>query len=156
MLFVICTGLASHVCAQHTDGHQRMRFYSQSQIAHDSIRYQSYEIQQGGLLVFELISDNAGEPGNHSIAETVIAFETSGGEEEFTLTNEDLQKHQAIYMQRCRCQDRGIQPIQSGEIYGLLLPNGNWRIEGFIKAIGTRTGKSYNLPINGEFKAAVG
>lgn len=131
-----------------------MCFFEKSQIQHDSSRYQSFQVQNGEFLVFQFISDNSGEPGNSSTAESVIAFQVENGLDDFELKGEELSKHQAIYIQRCRCQDRGIQLIHSGEIHGKKLSTGNWKIEGEVEAIGRITGKTYHLPLNGEFKVS--
>jgi hypothetical protein len=125
-----------------------------SRIAHDSVSYQSYGIQAGDFTVFQLISNNAGEPGNNSKAESVLAFQIKSGLDQFAIKDNALSEHEAIYIQRCRCQDRGIQKIISGDIKVAMLTNGNWRIEGEVEAIGRLTGKIYLLSVDGEYESA--
>ena len=153
---LIMVGLSVHAQGQRFHGREELVFFTDSRIEHDSTSYQSYTIKNGEFTVFELVTDNSGEPGNNSKAESLIAFQIKNGSNEFVLKDEELLKHRAIYIQRCRCQDRGIQLIQTGELHGKMLPNGNWKIKGEVKAIGKRSGKTYDLPIVGEFKSAEG
>lgn len=152
MLLALIFGLLSQAIGQKFLGVEEMRLFQYSQIEHDTSSYQSYSIKEGKFLVFQFISDNSGEPGNHSIAESIIAFQVKNGLDDFELKGEELSEHQAVYIQRCRCQDRGIQLIHSGEIHGKKLSTGNWNIEGEVEAMGRITGKTYHLPLNGEFK----
>ncbi len=149
-------GLLLQLNAQSFDVVDEKRVFMNSRIEHDSISYQSYSVKEGEFFVFQFISTNSGEPGNSSVAESVIAFQADNALNEFQFKDEELSKHQTLYIQRCRCQDKGIQFVESGEIRGKVLPNGNWQIEGEVKATGNRTGKTYHLSLNDEFKAGEG
>lgn len=153
LLIMSFTGLMQAV-GQDSEEKRELVFFENSQFEHDSVRSTTYVIKEGEFVVFQWITDNGGEPGNHSVAESLLAFQTESGVDEFELIDEEIANLKGFYVQRCRCQDRKIQLIHSGRIHGKKLPSGNWMIEIDVVAIGTLTGKTYRLQLEDEFKAA--
>jgi hypothetical protein len=156
LLMMMGIGAIMQVVGQDHAEEKSFVFFENSQIQHDSLRYQSYAVKAGEFIVFQWLTDNGGEPGNYSVAESVMAFQVENGVEEFELKDEEIFSHQGLYAQRCRCQDRRIQPIHSGVIHGKKMKSGNWMIEIDAVSIGLITGKTYHLLLNGEFKSAKG
>lgn len=133
------------------------RYHLQSEIEYDAKKrhfYHLYAISTGEHLVFELVSNNAGDPGNHSKAESIVAFQVAPELKEFRLSGQEIADHGGIYVQRCKCQDRGIQAIQDGTITGKLKEDGTWEIDVNVNPVGRLTKKVYHIQTSGEFKPA--
>lgn len=127
------------------------RFYELSVLTHDSLRISSYKIDSGEFVVFEFITDNGGDPGNHSKAESKVAFQLQENVDHFSWNGSELKQHDAIYMQLCRCMDPQIHWLEDGVINGRKLENGNWQIEIDVVTHGRITGKRYHIKESAEF-----
>jgi hypothetical protein len=129
-------------------------YYEGSGMRHDSARFQSFEMIEGEDILFEYTSNNASEVGNHSTALTKVVFIANQDGDDVYLKDKDLLNAGAIYMQQCRCADRGIQPILEGIITGKKQVDGSWDIEIDGTAYGRTTGKRYHIQTKGTFKQA--
>lgn len=121
------------------------RFYQQAYLEHDSSGRRSYAIVPGDFLVFEFVSYNSAEPGNGSRAESRLTFQVEPGAKEFVLRDKEIMDHRGIYIQVCRCADRGIQLIERGVIKGKKTGSDAWDIVLDIYVTGRSTGKVYHI-----------
>ena len=118
-LVFFCIVNAAH--AQEFVEQRSFSFYEKGNITYNEAKlhyYNTYEVINGDKIVFEYMTDNGGDPGNHSKAKTVIAFELDMGIKKFQLKDDEIATHGGIYMQACECQDIGIHPIKKGTITG--------------------------------------
>lgn len=144
--FVLFTLAGLNVClAQEEKAHV---YYENSAIEYDEEKLNKqnlYRVGNGTKRVFEFHHNNAGEPGNHSVAPTIIAFEVDPSLDRFELRATDLLDANAVYIQDCRCQDKGIHPLNDGVIKGQRISQALWRIELDIRVAGRNTTKVYHF-----------
>jgi len=136
---------------------RQFTYTENGQIEYDTARlhlHKSYQIVEGDYTVFEFTSNNGGDPGNHSQAESKIVFQLPMGHESFVLEGEDIASHGGIYIQLCRCQDKGIQVVTDGKIEGRKLDRGNWKIDLDVSFSGRKTEKKYHITANGIYNIA--
>lgn len=119
--------------------------YENSQINHDSAHYKTYKIDAGDFLVFEFRTDNGGDPGNHSVADSRVAFYIDSDVSSFNYSNEEMLITGLLYIQRCHCQDKGIHIINEGTLKGEKQANGSWSVEFDVSFLGRNTGKVYRI-----------
>jgi len=146
---------AMNLTAQDVEFKEEFRYHSGARIEYDRGRphlQEKYEVIPGDRLVFEYITNNAGEPGNAMVAETYISFQVGDTADAFVLNADDFESSEAIYIQMCRCQDKGIQPLNRGTIKGKKDKNGIWNVEIDAYATGRRSGGTYHLEVRGAFK----
>ncbi|MEZ4720392.1 MAG: hypothetical protein R2813_00780 [Flavobacteriales bacterium] len=127
------------------------QFFEASILKHDSLRVSSYSIDSGSFVVFEFATDNAGDQGNHSKAESRVSFQLVENTEQFSWNGPELKQHNAIYMQLCRCMDPQIHFLEAGTIKGHRLENGNWQVDMDVITHGRITGKEYQIKESAEF-----
>ncbi|MEQ9186625.1 MAG: hypothetical protein RLP15_02755 [Cryomorphaceae bacterium] len=139
-------------CAQEE---KKYVYYEDSAIEYDEEKLNKqnfYRIASGTKRVFEWYQNNAGEAGNHSVAPTIIAFEVDPSLDQFELRATELLDANAVYIQDCRCQDKGIHPLKEGVIKGQRISQGLWRIEIDILVAGRNTTKVYHQEIRETFE----
>ncbi len=140
--------------AQEFVEQKAFNYYNNGQIAFNEAKlhlYNLYKITDGDKLVFEYITDNGGDPGNHSKAKTVIAFQLENGINKFELKDTKIEAHGGIYMQACECQDVGIHPITKGIIKGQKNKNGSWTVQMDVTIKGRVTGKEYRFEFENNY-----
>gem|GEM_PF-507139 len=137
--------LGSIGVAQTQQSHEQFVLHEHAQITYNKVKMRSrfYKIEAGDALVFEYISDNGGEPGNESEAKSYISFQIPEDVKEFEYTDANLQQIGAIYVQDCRCQDRGIMRIETGSIKGVKRKKDEWDVELDLSIKGYLTGYIY-------------
>jgi len=150
-LLFVAVFTIGHSFAQGFEEQRQFRYYENSRIEYDSVNYNSFSIVGGSYTVFEFTSDNAGDPGNHSRAESKIVFQIEKGADKFQLADGDIAAHNGIYTQLCRCQDRGVQPIRKGYIRGERSTSGTWDVEIDVTFPGRLTGKDYHIAVTGDY-----
>ena len=127
-----------------------------SQIEYDTARpylQKLYGLVAGESTVFEYKSNNAGDTGNHSEGHVIWAFQINTGVDSFRLANAELKEARAVYNQLCRCQDKGISKISSGEITGVKKMD-SWHITMDIEALGRKTTYPYRVKQTVTFRIA--
>lgn len=123
-------------------------FTENSKLEHNGRRHKTYDIVSGNMLVFEFISNNAGDEGNASTGLTKLSFQVADTLRSFEFTGPSLKDTDAIYVQFCLCPDEGISEIVDGTIKGQKHESGNWWIDLSVSAIGRKTDKVYRFSLN--------
>lgn len=109
------------------------------------------QMVEGDRTVFEITIDNLGSPEVDAKVVEKIYFEVSTNKKKFKYKNAKIKS--GYYGQtQCRCADGGYQPIKNGLIIGTKLPNGNWKVDIDVYAIGKNTKKKYEFKFSEEFK----
>lgn len=103
-------------------------------------------------MVFAFESNNVGEPGNHSEAPSGLYFQVPMGTDEFHLENLEIREHGGLYMQPCRCADRGFQYVDNGVIAGERKNETTWLLKVDVTCYGATTGKRYEFHFEAEFQ----
>lgn len=142
--------LACYTKAQSAELVEEIKCYANSEMVHDSIRHKSFSIKEGQNIVFEFVSNNAGEPGNNSIAETKVLFQIDQSVERINWNDQEVAKLGIIYMQLCQCQDEGIQLATSGFVRAEKTVENSWTVEFDLAFKGAKTGKVYHIAEHGE------
>jgi hypothetical protein len=145
---------SNDIRAQENAEKKEFILYPNSEIEHKTIYYTSFKIVEGGFLVFELTSNNSGDPGNFSEATSKVVFEIAPSIEHFSFNNSEILDHHGIYIQLCRCQDQGYNWIDQGQISGEKIDATSWRIEIDITAKGRATGFGYHIVEAAIFKTS--
>ena len=149
--FISCF-IAINCFAQEFKEHKAFVLHEQSQLKHDTIHYKTYRIEDGQNLVFEFISDNGGDPGNRSLADSRVTFYIPSGITNFEFKDEDLLEAGALYIQRCHCQDKGIHMLNKGVINGAKHYDGSWSVSLDVTFLGRNTDKVYHIVESGTYK----
>ncbi|NQV51669.1 MAG: hypothetical protein HQ500_00720 [Flavobacteriales bacterium] len=113
-----------------------------------------YEVISGNQRVFQFTTNNAGDLGNYSEAPTIITFETELGSNRFELRDDQIMHHGGIYLQDCRCQDKGIHKIERGVITGERTGPSEWTVAIDVFVEGRKTEKEYHITETGTFQEA--
>jgi len=150
VLFACLLSLACYTKAQNAELVEELKCYAKSQMVHDSIRHKSFSINEGPNLVFEFLSNNAGEPGNNSIAETKVLFQIDQNVDRIDWNVKEVAKLGIIYIQLCQCQDEGIQFATSGFVRAEKTAESSWTVEFDLMFKGAKTGKVYHIAENRE------
>lgn len=137
--------IACYTKAQSAELVEEFKCYSNSQMVHDSIRHKSFSINEGTNVVFEFVSNNAGEPGNYSIAETKVIFQIDQSTDRVNWNAQEVIKQGIIYMQLCQCQDEGIQFAKDGFVRAEKTAESIWTVEFDLIFKGAKTGKVYHI-----------
>lgn len=145
--------ILNQIHAQDFELIEKFDYYLNKQVSYDSssMGFKSFSLIEGDFIVFAFTSNNAGDEGNYSQAESQIIFQIDESLDAFELLDSDILANQGLYMQKCRCQDKGIQMIEDGRISGQLLENGAWFVEIDVHFIGARTGKEYHIQKSGKY-----
>ncbi|GAB5540088.1 MAG: hypothetical protein Salg2KO_21910 [Salibacteraceae bacterium] len=153
ILLVIIVLCAETIVAQNRWETTLFTVYSGKSIAYDSekMKRKSYRLEDGNKLVFEH-QHNKVDEGNQSNANEIVVFQIPIESVKFSYKNEELLEVDAIYVQNCRCQDRGVHQIDKGFIKGKRNKRGEWKIELEVEVNGNRTGKKYRFNLSDEFE----
>jgi hypothetical protein len=117
--------------------------YERSALTYDTARmgyHKAFGIVEGESTVFVWTSNNKGEEGNDSEAQTTFAFAVPNAGGSFEL---DAASIDGVYVQQCRCADRGVQRITSGKLIGYQHYDRSWSVEIDAIVVGNTSGKTY-------------
>jgi hypothetical protein len=127
-------------------------YFDNSSIHHNNRWQKTFDIQSGDMRVFVFNSNNAGDPGNHSVADSKLVFQIPMKRDEFHFTGEKLAETNAVYIQFCLCQDEGIQKVVDGYIKGRKIDENSWDVEFELIANGRKTKHEYTFRESEVFK----
>lgn len=116
-----------------------------SELTHNGRRHKTYEIKDGSKLVFEYASNNAGDKGNGSVANTKLSFQIPMGVDYFDYKDGELVNCGAVYVQFCLCPDEGISKVTEGSINGEKQKDGSWLVQIDAIAFGRKTQHKYQF-----------
>ena len=154
LTIALLMAMATQLQAQQPILEERFTFHPASEIQHDSIRFKSFEIISGEWLVFAFESNNAQEDGNHSTAPSGFYFQVPAALDSFQLKDGEILNSAGVYLQPCRCADRGFQYVENGKITGVKQADGTWLIASDCYVLGATTGKRYDLKFEAIFQNA--
>ena len=143
----VILSLTSQSFGQNTINQDTFRFHPEGTISYDgeSMKYKSYEVElSANQLVFEFISYNNGEPGNGSEAKSIVAWQISANQNEFSIESDHGHSLNGVMVFYGRTMDWGIQKLSKTSIRGKKLSETAWQIEFDVESIGAKTGKRYS------------
>lgn len=140
-LAIMHFGLIAQDVALMEDFH----FYTNVELTHNGRRHKTYNVADGNYTVFVFESNNAGDPGNGSIANTKLAFQIPDSLKSFSYVDTNLADCGPIYVQFCLCPDEGISIIKKGSISGEKQKDGSWLVRIDVVAFGRKTQRKYQL-----------
>jgi hypothetical protein len=111
-----------------------------------------YEVVPGDYRVFQFSTNNGGDPGNYSEAPTIIAFEAESDVNRFEFRDDQIAHQGGVYLQDCRCQDKGIHKIERGVITGERTGPNKWTVTIDVFVTGRKTDKEYHITESGTFQ----
>lgn len=146
---VICASLFySTAFSQSADDSLTHHFYPLAGLVLDSMHESSLLITSGHRSVFELTLISAPGFGNGSQTVSKLLFQIPDSLDEFTLKDSEIKTSGGYYNQLCRCQDRGLHTIESGNIRGIKAGM-IWKVDVDVMIIGRLTGKKYHIEHSG-------
>ncbi|ELR73817.1 hypothetical protein C900_01427 [Fulvivirga imtechensis AK7] len=106
------------------------------------------EIVDGKCTVFEIQVARGGDPRIDAQITYGLIFEVSSGQTTFEM-NHWAEINAYLEISRCRCINRGYNPITNGYIKGHQQENGNWEIEASVIAKGKDNGEDIPFKFKG-------
>lgn len=142
---MVAAVLPSFLRAQDHTLVEEFLIHSNSEFVHNGRRHKTYELVEGSNLVFEYSSNNAGDIGNGSIADTKFSFQVPANAESFDYSGDNLNECGAVYVQFCLCQDEGISIVVDGSIKGEKRNDDSWVVHLDAIAFGRKTQHKYHF-----------